>query len=61
MRGSPAAAAWLLRGVIRRLDQTLLGYINFHGPPDASGRAELGYAIFEEHGYRAMPRRLPDR
>ena len=49
MRTSPPSAEWLLRGVIKRVDNSLAGYINFHGLPDEIGRAELGYTIFEEH------------
>jgi len=49
MRADPDGADWLLRGMVRRLDRALVGLINFHGPPDERGRAELGYTVFEEH------------
>ncbi len=47
-----ATAPWLLRAMVRREDRVVVGYINFHGPPDARGRAELGYTVFEEHRRR---------
>ena len=49
MGDDPDGADWLLRGMVRRLDRALVGFINFHGPPDERGRAELGYTVFEEH------------
>lgn len=48
----PAAAPWLFRAMIRRTDRVMVGYINFHGPPDASGRAELGYEVFADYRRR---------
>jgi ribosomal-protein-alanine N-acetyltransferase len=50
----PDSAPWLLRALVRRTDRSFVGVINFHGRPDAKGRAELGYAVFEayrRHGY----------
>jgi RimJ/RimL family protein N-acetyltransferase len=46
---TPSDAPWLLRAMVRREDRAVVGYINFHGPPDSYGRAELGYTVFEEH------------
>ena len=43
--GSP----WLLREIVCRDNHDVVGYINFHGEPDSSGRAELGYTVFEGH------------
>ncbi len=48
MQRDPDSAPWLLRGMVRRSDMTMVGYITFHDPP-ADGRAELGYTVFEEH------------
>ena len=48
IRSAPISADWLLRGMVRRSDNQLVGYINFHGSPDESGRAELGYTVLEE-------------
>jgi RimJ/RimL family protein N-acetyltransferase len=49
IEATPSDAPWLLRAMVRREDRIVVGYINFHGPPDAQGRAELGYTVFEEH------------
>ena len=46
MRSNPTAAEWLLRAMVRRDDATVVGMINFHGPPDDRNRAELGYTVF---------------
>lgn len=48
----PASAPWLLRAMVRRDNREVVGYINFHGPSDDEGRAELGYTVFEEHRRR---------
>lgn len=42
-------APWLLRAMVRQSDRQVIGYINFHGPPNERGQAELGYTVFEEH------------
>jgi len=52
MQQSPESAEWLLRSIVRREDKRMVGVINFHGPPDEMGRAELGYMIFEEYRRR---------
>jgi ribosomal-protein-alanine N-acetyltransferase len=49
MRTNPEDMEWLLRAIVRRVDDELLGVINFHGAPDERGRAELGYTVFEPH------------
>lgn len=52
MTREPDSAAWLLRGMVRREDGALVGYINFHAPPDERGRAELGYTVLEPYRRR---------
>ena len=47
----PSVAPWLLRAIVRREDQTMIGYVNFHGPPGvndtmAPGAVELGWTVF---------------
>ena len=61
----PASAAWVT-GVVWDDDRALaVGRAGFHGPPDAGGRVEVGYAIDPAHrrqGYgRAALGALLDR
>ncbi len=61
----PAAAGWVT-GVLWDPDRRLaVGRAGFHGPPDARGTVEVGYAVLPEHrrrGYaRAAPAVLLDR
>jgi RimJ/RimL family protein N-acetyltransferase len=55
MRGEPAVAAWLLRGMVRAADRRLVGYINFHGRP-AEGRADLGDTVLAPYRRRGFAR-----
>ena len=48
----PASAPWLLRAIISKADRNMLGYFNFHGPPDDRGVAEIGYTIWPRHRRR---------
>jgi len=59
IRGRPTDAAWLLRAMVLRPAGTgegrrVVGYLNFHGAPDESGAAEIGYTLLpgaRGHGY----------
>lgn len=47
----PAWRPWLLRAIVLREQATMVGYINFHGPPGvndtgAPDALEIGYTIF---------------
>lgn len=49
----PARAPWLLRAIVRRDDDRMVGYVNFHGPPGVNdtntrGAVELGWTVFED-------------
>ena len=53
MRRDPALETWLLRAIILRREQAMIGHIGFHDRPGAeylrdlaSGGAELGYSNF---------------
>jgi ribosomal-protein-alanine N-acetyltransferase len=59
----PLGLAW--DGIIlHKADQTAIGCIGFHGPPDEAGRVEIGYNIipaYEGRGYATeMARRVID-
>ena len=45
---APGDAPWLLRAMVRREDGRVVGCVNFHGPPNEEGQAELGYTVFED-------------
>ena len=59
IRERPTDAAWLLRAIVLRPAGTgegrrVVGYLNFHGAPDESGAAEIGYTLLpgaRGHGY----------
>ncbi len=55
MRGDPASRPWLLRAMVLHRTGTMVGYINFHGPP-ADGAAELGYTVLPTHRRRGYAR-----
>jgi len=40
---------WLLRAVVTRSHPSMIGRVGFHGPPDADGVVEIGYAIDAAH------------
>jgi ribosomal-protein-alanine N-acetyltransferase len=47
-------APWSLRAIVRREDATMIGYVNFHGPPGVNDTAtpravELGWTVFPKH------------
>ena len=45
----PSVAPWLTRLLVRRADAKVVGHITFHAAPDAAGRAELGYTVYEPY------------
>ena len=52
----PASAAWVT-GAVRDLDSGLVvGRAGFHGPPDARGMVEIGYATAPGHRRRGYAR-----
>jgi RimJ/RimL family protein N-acetyltransferase len=45
----PASNPWLIRLVVLRETGEIVGYGNFHAPPDDDGMVEIGYSIVESH------------
>lgn len=52
MSEGPASEPWLVRAIVRKEDNKMVGHIGFHGPPDDDGIAEIGYTIEAEHRRR---------
>jgi RimJ/RimL family protein N-acetyltransferase len=50
----PSWSPWLLRAIVLRATRTMVGYVNFHGPPGINDIAapdglELGWTVFPRH------------
>jgi RimJ/RimL family protein N-acetyltransferase len=48
----PASEPWLLRLIVLRdgaAGPVVVGFLNFHGPPDDRGFAEVGYEVHLDH------------
>jgi RimJ/RimL family protein N-acetyltransferase len=52
----PSSLPWLMRAIVLREEARAIGVINFHGPPDADGRVEIGYEIAEPYRRRGFAR-----
>jgi len=50
----PASAPWITRAILDGVTGEVVGRAGFHGPPDAAGMVEVGYAVdpqFRRQGY----------
>jgi RimJ/RimL family protein N-acetyltransferase len=50
----PASASWVTRVIVDADRDVVVGRAGFHGPPDADGRVEIGYAVdprYRRRGY----------
>ena len=50
----PSRSPWLLRAIVLRKTRTMVGFVNFHGPPGsndvgAPDAVELGWTVFPRH------------
>ena len=45
----PASNPWLIRLAVLRETGEIVGYGNFHAPPDGDGMVEIGYSIIEPY------------
>jgi RimJ/RimL family protein N-acetyltransferase len=51
---SPSWVPWSLRAIVLRDAATMIGFVNFHGPPGVNdtatpGAVELGWTVFPRH------------
>jgi RimJ/RimL family protein N-acetyltransferase len=52
----PSFAPWLPRAIVDTTTGAVVGYANFHGPPDDSGMVEVGYEVLPEYRRRGHAR-----
>jgi len=45
LAADPSEEPWLVRAMVLRAPRHVVGSIGFHQPPDARGRAEIGYDV----------------
>jgi RimJ/RimL family protein N-acetyltransferase len=51
LRRDPDRYPWSLRAIVRRADRSMIGFVNFHGPPGSNDlgvldAVELGWSVF---------------
>ncbi len=54
VENDPTSAVWITRVIVDRHRAIAVGLAGFHGPPDADGMVEVGYAVdpaFRRKGY----------
>ena len=54
----PSSNPWLLRLAVLRDTGEIVGYANFHAPPDQHGMVEIGYTVIEAHRRRGYASEL---
>lgn len=58
MAADPSGTPWMTRLVAVGPDSVAVGHAGFHGPPDASGMAEVGYVVSPEFRRRGHARAM---
>lgn len=53
---NPADAPWVTRLIVESASGTVVGRSGFHGPPDAEGMVEVGYAVDPDFRRRGFAR-----
>jgi RimJ/RimL family protein N-acetyltransferase len=56
LSGDPGELPWLVRALVLRAERRVVGSAGFHGPPDVTGLAELGYEIVQRDRRRGFAR-----
>lgn len=56
LAGDPSAFGWLVKLAV--VDDVVVGYAGFHGPPDADGMVEIGYTVDPPYRRRGHARSI---
>jgi ribosomal-protein-alanine N-acetyltransferase len=54
----PGRARWVARAAVDRGTGRVVGHAGFHGPPDATGMVEVGYAVDPVHRRKGYARAM---